>query len=123
MENRKEKRQCKKQLPFRFIAFKNMQMLLPKSVLFIEERKPEKMLLKLRQRKLTNGEMDSQHLHQPLLNKDTQSSIILLPMIKKLTPGLINKPISVTKLPFKVTPLQIILLNNTLMLSLRVHDL
>jgi hypothetical protein len=80
-------------------------------------------LMLMPKRKLTNGETDSLHLQHPLLNKDTQSSLTLLPMIKKLTPGLINKPMSVTKLPIKVTPLQIILLNHTLMLSLRVQDL
>jgi hypothetical protein len=82
----------------------------------------DKLMLMLK-RKLTNGETDSLHLQQPLLNKDTQSSPTLLPMIKLLTPGLINKPMSVMKLPIKVTPLQIILLNHTLMLSLRVQDL
>jgi hypothetical protein len=82
----------------------------------------DKLMLMLK-RKLTNGETDSLHLQQPLLNKDTQSSPTLLPMIKWLTPGLINKPMSVTKLPIKVTPLQIILLNHTLMLNLRVQDL
>jgi hypothetical protein len=82
----------------------------------------DKLMLMLK-KKLTNGETDSLHLQQPLLNKDTQSSPTLLPMIKLLTPGLINKPMSVMKLPIKVTPLQIILLNHSLMLSLRVQDL
>ena len=82
----------------------------------------DKLMLMLK-KKLTNGETDSLHLQQPLLNKDTQSSPTLLPMIKLLTLGLINKPMSVMKLPIKVTPLQIILLNHSLMLSLRVQDL
>jgi len=82
----------------------------------------DKLMLMLK-RKLINGETDSLHLQLPLLNKNTQFSLISVLGIKKLPLGLINKPMSVTKLHIKVTPLQIILLNHTLMLSLRVQDL
>jgi len=80
-------------------------------------------LMLMPKRKLINGETDSLHLQLPLPNKNTQFSLISVLGIKKLPLGLINKPMSVTKLHIKVTPLQIILLNHTLMLSLRVQDL
>jgi len=78
-------------------------------------RQQDKLPLMLKKR-LTHGEQDSLLPQQLLLNKDTQFSLILFPMIKKLTPGLINKLTLVTKLPIKVTLLQIILLNQPQML-------
>jgi len=113
---------CKNQ-EYQIHILKSMESFLLISKLLTTLLKLKDKLMLMLKRKLTNGETDSLHLQLPLLNKNTQFSHILLPMIKKLTPGLINKPMSVTKLPIKVTPLQIILLNHILMLNLRVQDL
>jgi hypothetical protein len=78
-------------------------------------RQQDKLLLMLKKR-LMHGEQDSLLPQQLLLNKNTQFSLISVPGTKKLQLGLINKLTLVTKLPIKVTLLQIILLNQPQML-------
>jgi hypothetical protein len=79
-------------------------------------RQQDKLLLMLKKR-LMHGEQDSLLPQQLLLNKNTQFSLISVPGTKKLQLGLINKLTLVTKLPIKVTLLQIILLNQPQMLT------
>jgi hypothetical protein len=79
-------------------------------------RQQDKLLLMLKKR-LMHGEQDSLLPQQLLLNKNTQFSLISVPGTKKLQLGLINKLTLVTKLPIKVTLLQIILLNQPPMLT------